>query len=132
MSITINLVHEMEARLRRAARREGVSPDAYVAAILHRYMQEQASALHVAQAELLNQINIGLSEKDWQRYHTLRLKLANAPLGSDDQDELLAFTDRIEAANVQRIAALIQLAELRGTTLDALIDQLGIHPPAYA
>ena len=73
-----------------------------------------------------------MSGKEWQRYNDLRARLADATLQPDEQEELIAFSDRIEAANVRRVAALIRLAEMRNTTVDALIDQLAIRPPVYA
>jgi hypothetical protein len=132
MSITINLVHDLETRVRRAAKQEGVAPDAYVANVLQRHLREQTVALPAVESALLQQINIGLSDREWQHYEQLRTRLTAATLESKDQAELVALTDRIEAANVQRISALIQLAELRNTTLDALMDQLEIRPRLYA
>ena len=44
---------------------------------------------------------------------------------------MIAFTDRREAYNVERLEKLIELARLRGTTLDQVMDQLGIRPAFY-
>lgn len=132
MTITVNLMQELEQSVRRAARRAGVTPDAYVADVLRRHLQAETPMLPASESALLQQINIGLSEREWQRYHQLRNRLADETLTPDEQVELLDLTDRIETANVQRVAALIQLAEIRNTSVDALIDQLGIRPAAYA
>jgi hypothetical protein len=43
---------------------------------------------------------------------------------------LVDIADQIELANARRIAALIQLAQLRHTSLEELMDQLGIQPPS--
>lgn len=53
------------------------------------------------------------------------------PNSSIEQQELKQLTDQLEIANAHRIEALIKLAYLRSTTLDGLIDELGIRPPAY-
>ena len=55
------------------------------------------------------------------------------PNFSDGRDlsVIKQITDQIESANVRRMEALIKLAELRQTTLDALMDALELRPPAY-
>ncbi len=83
------------------------------------------------EADLLQQINLGLSEETWQRYYQLRNKLQDETLLPDEQQALVSITTQIEAANVGRIEALMKLAELRNTTLDALMDELGLRPPSY-
>jgi hypothetical protein len=80
----------------------------------------------------VQQINLGLPPTTWQRYHELARKLEDETLRPDEQQALIAITDQIEQANVRRIAALLKLAQIHNTTLDQLIDQLGIRPPAYA
>lgn len=132
MSLTIELIPDLETQVRNAARREGVAPSAYVTNVLRRHLQEQSLASAESESALLQQINIGLSGEEWQRYNALRALLSDGTLRPEQQAELIALSDRLESANVQRIAALIRLAELRHTTLDALMDQLGIRPPAYA
>ena len=132
MSITIELIQDLEVQVRSAAKREGVAPSTYVANVLRRHLQEQSFPRAESESDLLRQINVGLSGREWQRYNDLRARLADAALQPDEQEELIAFSDRIEAANVRRVAALIRLAEMRSTTVDELIDQLGIRPPVYA
>jgi hypothetical protein len=131
MSITIALVHDLETKIREVAKREGLAPDAYAAKVLTQHLSKQALAVPEAEAKLLQQINLGLSEKTWRRYSALREKLEDETLKSDEQQELIIITDQIEAANVRRMEALIKLAELRKTTLDALIDVLELRPLAY-
>lgn len=131
MSLTIDIAQELQEQLRTAADRAGLSPDAYAANILTQHLSKQVAAVSESEAELLQQINVGLSEEKWQRYHQLRQKLEDGTLPQDEQQELLGITDEIERANVHRIEALIKLADLRNTTLDALMDELGVRPPAY-
>ena len=40
--------------------------------------------------------------------------------------------DAIEQADADRLKYLLELAQLRSTTLDALMDQLGIRRPVHA
>jgi len=131
MSITIALVQELETKLQNVARREGLAPDTYAAKVLTRHLHKQALAVPESEAVLLQQINLGLPEKTWRRYYDLRGKLEDETLTPDEQQELVQITDQIESANVRRMEALIKLAELRQTTLDALMDALELRPPAY-
>ncbi len=114
-----------------AAKREGVAPRDYVETVLARHFHRQAVTLPAKEAELLQQINIGLPEEAWRCYHLLREKLEDESLTSEEQAELIGITDRLEAANVKRIEALIKLAEMRNTTLDALMDELDLRPARY-
>ena len=132
MSLTIELIQDLEKQVRTAAKREGVAPSAYVSNVLRRHLQEQSVAVAESESALLQQINIGLSGEEWQRYNTLRARLTEAALLPAEQQELIELSDRIEIANARRIAALLRLAELRNTTVDALLDQLALRPPAYA
>lgn len=132
MSITVKLNQELVTQLHQAAEREGIATDDYVAKVLQRYLAIESLALPNSEALLLQQINIGLSEATWQRYHHLAQKLHNETLQADEQRELILIRDQIEKANVQRIEALIKLAQIRKTTLDTLIHDLGLRPAAYA
>jgi hypothetical protein len=131
MSITITLPHELETQVHHAAQRAGVATSTYVAHLLQRHLDQASMALSATEAELLQQINLGLSEITWQQYHQLAQKLQDATLQPDEQKELIKITDQVEQANVRRLKALIQLAQLRNTTLDQLMDDLGLRPPAY-
>ncbi|MCB0189058.1 MAG: hypothetical protein KDE31_32535, partial [Caldilineaceae bacterium] len=81
------------------------------------------------EAALLQQINLGIDPAAWQRYDVLKAKRRAATLTDAEHSELIAIGDQIELANARRIAALIQLAQLRHTSLEELMNQLGIQPP---
>lgn len=132
MGMTLRLAPELETKVRDAAKRDGIGPDLYVAKVLERHLHKQSVAVSETEVELLEQINLGLSAQDWRRYYQLRDKLEDETLQGDEDSELIRMTDRLEIANAKRIEALIALAELRGTPLDALIDELGLRLSAYA
>lgn len=91
----------------------------------------ESSVLSDTEAELLQDINAGFDEMEWNAYRELIAKRRAGTLQGDEQQELLRFIERREQANVRRIAALAELAQIRGTTLDALMDELGLHSPGY-
>ena len=80
----------------------------------------------------MQKINRSLSQIEWERYDQLLAKRHAETLTPDEIDELIALSDQIEAANVRRIKYLAELSRLRGTTIGALIDELGIKPKAHA
>ncbi len=93
--------------------------------------QIPASSLSRRETELLQEINRGLSQEDWQRYRELVANRRAEALTPAEQTALIALTDQIEEANVRRIEGLAELARLRGTSLEMLMDKLGIKAPAY-
>lgn len=134
MTITLNLPSEVEAELREQAKKADLDPDAYILEALREHLrrtQKQLPYVVKAEAELLQKINIGLSQEEWQRYHELMTKRRAETLSVEEHQELIAFSDQIEAANVQRMEALIELAQRRQTSLEAVMEALGIKAPTY-
>ncbi len=81
-------------------------------------------------AKLLQKINERLPPADQERYDALALKLPEETLDREEQKELLELVDRIEHADAERVRALSRLAQLRGVSVEALMADLGISPPA--
>jgi hypothetical protein len=67
-----------------------------------------------------------------QRYAVLHEKLLDETLTTEEHQELGGLIERIEQADVERLTRLIELAQLRSISLDALMTQLGIRRSAYA
>lgn len=97
-------------------------------------MRAERRAPHLSQEEtdLLLKINAGLSEEIWQNDTRLYAKLEADTITTEEHTELLRLIDMVEIDNAQRIENLIELAHLRGTTLDALMKALGIGPRSHA
>ena len=131
MAITVTLAPELETQVRSVAKQEGLTTNTYIGKLLQRDLYQRRVTVSEAEENLLQQINIGMPEETWQRYHLLITKLEDETLQPDEQQELAQIIDQREEANVRRIDALIKLAQLRNTTLDALIDELGVRPALY-
>jgi hypothetical protein len=99
----------------------------FVAKVLAMQAQRRTQMLSAREAELLQQVNLGIAPAIWRRYDELKAKRRAVTLSEAEHVELIAIGDQVELANARRIKALIQLASLRNTTLDALMDQLGIR-----
>jgi hypothetical protein len=89
--------------------------------------RQRAISLSKTETDLLEQINQGLPQTVRLRYDELATKLQEETLTPSEHEELLRLTDQIEQADVERLCALIALAELRQVSLDTLMDQLGLR-----
>ena len=138
MTITIEMTPELEHQLQQAAAQAGLTPGAYIVQTLRERLtplqpsHTQTQRLSAAEARLLMEINQSLAGIAWPRYHALIAKRQAETLTPDEQQELITLSDQIEAANMQRVEALAELARLRNTTLNALIQDLGLKPVAHA
>lgn len=94
--------------------------------------RRQASSLPRAESELLLKINKGVSLDLQARYNELIAKRQAETLTPDEYEELLGLTQQVERLDVHRLEHLAELARLRGTSLTALMENLGIRPPSYA
>jgi hypothetical protein len=79
--------------------------------------------------ELLAKINRGLPAEIQKRYDFLQSKLRAETITTEEHEELITMIDTVEQAGVDRLQALVELAQLRQISLDALMNQLGIQPP---
>lgn len=132
--ITLDLSPELEVQLRAEAAKQGLDPQRYILEALHtRLAANQSAANHLpaAEADLLQRINLGLSAEMWDEYYALIDKRQAETLTTDEHHRLIEISDQIEALNIERIQALVQLAALRQQSLEDVMDNLGIQPVVY-
>ena len=141
-TLLLEISPELEQQLRAEAARKGLEPGHYVLTLLQQQLQPaQAgenpsvnlpiSSLPPTEADLLQQINFGLSAEEWELYYALIAKRQAETLTDEEHARLIEISDQIEIANARRIAALIQLAALRGTSLETEMRNLGIEAPDH-
>lgn len=134
MTLTIEITPELEPRLRQTSEKVGLSPDTYVLQLLDQSLQSQAAQtfagtqLSKDEAELLQTINYSLSDIEWQTYHALIAKRQAEMLTPDEHEALIALSDQVEEANINRIQAVADLARLRYTSIDELMAELELKP----
>jgi hypothetical protein len=75
-------------------------------------------------------INQQLPAKAQSRFDELVAKRRDEALTAEEHVELLRLIEPAEAGDATRVGALIELARLRELSVDQLMDQLGIKPPA--
>src|SRR5579871_1707169 len=129
MTLTIDLTPELEAQLREEAAKTGINPSAFVVRALEERLQRKSrprvpSSLSPEEADLLQKINQGLPEATWQEYHDLIDKRRAETLTPEEHGRLIALSDTIEAAHVERMGHLAELARRRQVPLKTLMSQL--------
>lgn len=124
----LNLSQHAEAHLRELAKQQGVSAEYYVAQLVEALADRQALT-EASEMQLLGRLSLGFSEDEWQRYYQLIRLRQEENLTKAQHHELVTLCDRLEHANNQRLAALIELSKRRNVPLEQLMDELGITKP---
>jgi hypothetical protein len=133
MTLTLHISPQLESRLRTEAAKQGLEAGEYALNTLQEHLNqtrdEAKPCLTETESDLLQQINIGLSEDTWQRYRELIDKRRAETLTPDGQVALIQISDELEQLNAKRVQHLVELAKLRNVSLSTLMQQLGIETP---
>jgi hypothetical protein len=132
-TIQLELTPDLEQKLRGEAAKQGVDPSHYILNALVERLNSSSDAdvPPNPEVELLQKINVALPEMDWEYYHSLIAKRQAETITSNELDTLVSISDRLEIANAQRIQHLIELAKLRGKSLEGVMEDLGVKPASY-
>lgn len=90
--------------------------------------QQQAPHLDPDETALLLKINAGLPQQTQARLDELIAKREEETIKPDELQELIAITEDVERVDAERLEALSSLAQLRHTTVPALMATLGLVP----
>jgi hypothetical protein len=90
-----------------------------------------APHLTADESALLARVNQGLPGDNRVRLRALIEKRDDETITASEWQELAALTDQLELLHADRLAALAELAQLRGVTLAEVISQLGIQFPDH-
>jgi len=138
MTLTIEIQPELASQIQAEAAKAGLDADVFVKEALeeklHRVKRRAKSTrprLSAEEAELLQKVNIGLSEETWLRYRELIAKRRDETLTPEEHGELIALTNLAEIENAKRLGYLAELARLRQVSLPEVMKQLGIKTPGY-
>jgi hypothetical protein len=94
-------------------------------------LQKAKRVLSARESDLLRAINRGLSAERSQRLDHLQRKLRQETITDRERDQLLRLTEELEKLAAQRLEALIELADLRKTTVARLIREMGLNHVAH-
>lgn len=99
--------------------------------VLAAQAERRASHLSAKESALLARISEGLPPELRSRLSVLRARREDGSITDGEYEELTGLTDRAEELHAERMTALVELARLRGLSLPALMDQLGLHLPEH-
>ena len=102
--------------------------DDFVRDVLALRARRQAKSLSQEETVLLQRTNEGFPPEVLRRYQELIARRQARLLTPEELEELIALTDRAERLEADRAAALAELAQVRGVSLDDLMRELGIRP----
>lgn len=88
--------------------------------------QRRTLSLPKAEATLLRQINVGLSDDRQARFVELKEKRDKEVLTDLEHAELLTIIDEIEQNDVERMKAVTKLAQLRNLPVRELMQEFGL------
>ena len=130
-TLQIELDAPTEARLKEISVQKGEQVPDVASRLLAQAVRTARPAREVREAELLREINEGWSAERWQRYHDLVAKRQAETLTENEYSELATLTNEREVAHARRIERLFELADLRQTSIETVMQELGIKAPGY-
>lgn len=125
MHITLEFSPEEGTQLREQASRKGSDMGQYAKELIVNNLQVETSETRSKESLLLETINQGFPEVFWKRFRHLERKRKKYIISEPELQELIGLTEQIEAMNVERIKALIELSKHWQIDLDVLIKKLG-------
>lgn len=114
--------------LQAAEQLSSVELEQFVQEILAISAKRKAPSLSHNESDLLLKINQGIEGEIQQRYNLLIEKRQAETLTSEEYQELLDLTHKVEEHQAIRLKYLSQLARVRQISLSRLVEQLGIQP----
>jgi hypothetical protein len=108
---------------------EPAEADKIARRLLSLQARRKAPNLSKREEELLSEVYREKRPGFQERYDLLNAKRRDFSLTPQEHEELLRLVDESEAFTVRRVEALGELAQLRQTTLPALMKQFGLKAP---
>lgn len=129
---TVPIEISTEQLLRAVERLPADELDTFVAQVVALRTRRAGRHLSADETGLMLLINAARLEPAQQAlFDELVAKRQGETITPAELQELIQMTDAIELRDAERLAALQELAQLRHTTVRALMDSLGIRAPAY-
>ncbi|KOR33112.1 hypothetical protein TI05_03030 [Achromatium sp. WMS3] len=103
--------------LNRVAQLNSGDLEQFVSQVLTLRAKRVATSISKQKTDILEKINRGLDKETQNRYNDLVAKRQTEMLTNKEHQELLNLIEEIEQVDVERAQALIDLAQLRNSTL---------------
>ena len=103
----------------------------FISQVITLQAQRNTSHLNQRESELLLKINQIIPSDIQNNYNNLIAKRDGLTLTNNEHQELLHLTEQIELQQAQRVECLVELANLRGVSLNTLMENLGVQMQSY-
>jgi hypothetical protein len=130
MHLTIELPYDLETQLRVQAQQKGKALNHYISGLIQEKInvpKPNNSTLTAEETRLFNTINRGFSDEFWTKLNYLNKKRQEFTLIESETQTLIEMTEKLDAVNLERMTALIELSTIRQIDLDMLMNQLGLN-----
>ena len=94
--------------------------------------RRKAPCLTKDESELMLKISQSAPPDVRKRFAELVARRQEEKLTPDEHQELLRLNDLIEKSDAERMRHMLELARIRGVSLEVMMEELGMHPPAHA
>ena len=128
MTVVLDLLPEMESKMREVAQAEGLDVPTLARETMAARLREYDPSRALTESELLERINRGFPEAFWDRYRLLIARRRVETMTPEEQQEAIGMSDQLEAWRVERLQYLIKLAEMRHTSVESLMQKMGLRP----
>jgi len=105
---------------------DGADLDEFVQKVLHIRAKRFAESFNKEETDLMEQINVGLSQKELNELDLLIQKSEEGTLTNNELENYQELSEKMENLNMKRMSALAQLANIRGVSLDSIMEELGL------
>jgi hypothetical protein len=123
-SITVDLPVEIVQQLELQAKQQGLDPQQLASDLIVEILGKQSTEKEVSEIDLLQRVNLGFGDEWWTLYQSLIELRQSETLTEDEHLQLIEMSDALELANVDRIKALIVIAQLRGCDVKDVMKSL--------
>lgn len=107
--------------------------ETFLKEVAHLLVQRKVKSISKRETELLLQINKPLlTAKSQFKYDLLYQKLKEETILAEEHTKLLRLIKKREKKGVERLAALIELAQLKKVAPKKLMKQMGLNSLSYA
>jgi hypothetical protein len=90
--------------------------------------QLNTTTISKKESDLLMKINVGFPIESWNRLAYLDAKMEDSDISPEEADESLKLAESLEEYTIKRFELLKKLAQLRASTIEDVMSQLGIAP----
>ena len=112
---------------------ETATLETFLKEVAHLLVQRKVKSISERETQLLLQINKPLlTSKSLLQYDILNQKLKEETISKEEHTKLLRLIKKREKKGVERLAALIELSQLKKIAPKALMKQMGLSTLSYA